>query len=67
LNALAPTTAKLYALSQDGKIYVMSASKQAQAQRQPTERSWWNYLFGTDPLIDYAELKADVALKSGEK
>jgi alpha-tubulin suppressor-like RCC1 family protein len=63
-----PAPAKLIALSQNGKLYVVSASKAFQdAKAYRNERSWWNYLFGTDPGVDFVELKAEGGLKFGER
>ena len=68
LKELAPGPAKLIALSRDGKLYAISASKALQAKRNDRdEQSWWSFIFGTNPGVDYYELKAQGGLKRGEK
>ena len=58
----------MLALSKGGSLYVVSASKAFQdRQEYRTERSWWNWMFGTDAGVDFIELKADGGLKRGEK
>lgn len=55
-------------LSKDGKLYVVSASKAFQDRRQyRNEQSWWSRLFGSNPRVDFVELKAEGGLKRGEK
>ncbi|WWD16449.1 hypothetical protein CI109_100875 [Kwoniella shandongensis] len=68
LKKLAPAHAKLFALSKHGNLYVVSPSKTLQADRQDkANRSWWSYLFSTDPGVDYVELKAEGGLGWGER
>ena len=65
---MAPARAKIVALSKNGKLFVVSASKAFQDSRQyQSERSWWNWLFGTDPGVDFIELGAEGGLRRGEK
>ena len=67
---MATGPAKVYALSQNGRLYVVSASKAFQDHRLDRKsRSWWSILwpFGTDPGVDFVELQAEGGLKRGER
>ena len=68
LKELAPARSKLIALSRDGRLYAIAASKALQAKRNDrNEQSWLSYIFGTNPGVDFFELKAQGGLKRGEK
>ncbi|WWC87958.1 uncharacterized protein L201_002859 [Kwoniella dendrophila CBS 6074] len=69
LKTLAPGSAKLFALSKNGQLYVIPSSKSLQSDRQDKlNQSWWSYLFSSDSGSDFIELKADgEGLKWGEK
>jgi len=68
LKELAPGPSKLIALSRDGKLYAVSSSKALQAKRNDRkDQTWWSYIFGTNPGVDFYELKAQGGLKRGEK
>lgn len=68
LRSLAPGSGKVIALSQTGHLYVFSAARSFQHHRlDKRDQSWWSYFFGTDPGVDFVELKADGGLKRGEK
>lgn len=55
-------------MSKNGSLYVVSASKAFQDRDQyRAEKSWWNWIFGTDAGVDFVELQADGGLKRGEK
>ena len=65
---LAPAPGKLVGLSKDGKLYMVSASKAFQDNRQyREEQSWWSRLFGTNAGVDFVELKANGGLRRGER
>ena len=50
----------MLALSKDGKLYLIPVNKAFQDARLfHYERSWWNWIFGTNPGVDFVELKAD--------
>lgn len=66
--SFASAPAKLFALSQNGSIYVISAAKAFQDKRlDRRERGWWSRLFGSDPGVDFIALKAEGGLKRGER
>ena len=68
LKTLAAGPGKLFALSDNGRLYVVSASKAFQDHRlDRTSQSWWSYLFSTDPGVDHVELQATGGLKRGER
>jgi alpha-tubulin suppressor-like RCC1 family protein len=49
-------------------LYAISASKALQSSRNHrAEQSWWSWAFGTNPGVDFLELKAEGGLKRGEK
>ncbi|ORX33250.1 regulator of chromosome condensation 1/beta-lactamase-inhibitor protein II [Kockovaella imperatae] len=59
---------KLIALSSSGKLYAVSASKAFQDQKiYKEEMSWWSWLFGSSPGVDFIELKPESSLKRGER
>ncbi|EIW68906.1 hypothetical protein TREMEDRAFT_31511 [Tremella mesenterica DSM 1558] len=61
---------KLYCLSTNGNLYVVSSSRSFQAHRlDRTDRSWYSrfWPFGTDPGVDYVQLKPQGGLRRGER
>ncbi|WVR03764.1 hypothetical protein IAU60_000759 [Kwoniella sp. DSM 27419] len=68
LKQLAPASAKLFALSKSGSLYVVPAARALQEDRQDkSTQSWWSYLFSTDPGVDFIQLDAEGGLKWGER
>ena len=58
----------MYALSSKGKIYAVSASKAFQDRdAHKAEQSWWSWLFGSTPGVDFVELKPESSLRRGER
>lgn len=63
---MAAGPAKLFGLSKDGRIYVVSADRAFQ-EGKAAPRGWWKKLTTRDPIVDFAELQTSEKFHWGEK
>ncbi|BEI93259.1 uncharacterized protein CcaverHIS019_0508870 [Cutaneotrichosporon cavernicola] len=66
LRTLAAGPGKLFGLSQDGRLYVISADRAFQ-ESLAKKRNYWKKLTTRDPIVDFVELQASEKFHWGEK
>ncbi|TXT14552.1 uncharacterized protein COLE_00745 [Cutaneotrichosporon oleaginosum] len=66
LRTLAAGPGKLFGLSKDGRLYVVSVDRAFQ-EGQAKPRGYWKKLTTRDPIVDFVELQASEKFHWGEK
>ncbi|KZO95773.1 RCC1/BLIP-II protein [Calocera viscosa TUFC12733] len=69
IKSLSVTAKKVYALSNSGKVYVLSADESRQWDVKPKPSSWWtlSWLWRSEPTVDHVELKPDSPMAKRER
>ncbi|TXT12899.1 hypothetical protein VHUM_01300 [Vanrija humicola] len=65
LTTIAAGPGKVFVLSKDGRLFVVSADRAFQ-DRGKAPRNWWKKLTTRDPLVDFVQLKAAGGFNWGE-